>query len=84
MKNAEVESIKAQSRKLTVGQIVDLIISGELRKESGMDKRAFSNLIAIDRKTLRTYEDWAGIPNLSVVFNIAQTFNFKLPMKKAE
>lgn len=73
-----------QDRTMTVGQVIDLVITGKLRREVELGKESFAEFIGVDRKTVRSYEDFSAIPKLGIVFDIAQKFKIKIKMNKDE
>ncbi|HEY2452851.1 MAG TPA: helix-turn-helix transcriptional regulator [Scandinavium sp.] len=83
MVNDAVKRLQKEKRVLTLGQLVDDICSGNLRKECQLDKNAFAELVGTTRKTIREYEDWEKSPQMRMIFDIATTLGIKLVMPGA-
>ncbi|WP_249324601.1 helix-turn-helix domain-containing protein [Enterobacter mori] len=83
MFNDAVKKLQKEKRVLTLGQLVDAICSGDLRKECELDRNAFAELVGTTRKTIREYEAWEKSPQMRMIFNIAATLGIKLQMPGA-
>lgn len=80
MKTETVKKIISEKRTLTLGQVIEDICSGKLRKECQLDKHHFAVMAGTDRKTIRAYEALEYIPRMQTVINIAIALNIKISM----
>jgi len=69
--NEKIKAVMSEKRIYSIGQLVDLIISGDLRRELGLNKAAFSDLIGVNRLTLRSVEGLELTPSMRTVLNTA-------------
>ncbi|NUL35101.1 XRE family transcriptional regulator [Kosakonia sacchari] len=69
--NDEIKRVISEKRRYSVGQLADLIISGELRRELKLNKDTFSDFISINRSTLRRVEGLESMPSMRTVLNTA-------------
>lgn len=83
MINDAVKKLQKEKRVLTLGQLVDEICSGNLRKECQLDRNAFAELVGTTRKTIREYEAWEKSPQMRMIFGIATALGIKLVMPGA-
>lgn len=70
-----IESIRAQARRATCGQLSDMLSSGELRESLAMSKTKFAELLAIKRQTIMSYESGVSIPPISIVKKLSEILN---------
>lgn len=78
MSKEKLKLIIAEKRRLTVGQLTDLLISGDLRCELGMDKTEFAELVSVMRSTIRRIEGLEATPRLSLIFNTAAALRISI------
>ncbi|EAA1177358.1 XRE family transcriptional regulator [Salmonella enterica subsp. enterica serovar Braenderup] len=71
MKNETVKKVMAEKRRMTIGQLTDKLISGDLRRELGMDKTEFAELVDVMRSTIRRIEGLEATPRMRLIFNTA-------------
>ena len=83
MSDEALRKLQKEKRVLTLGQLVDAVCSGELRRECELDRHAFANLVGTTRKTIREYEAWEKMPQMRMIFNMASTLGIKLKMPGA-
>ncbi|BDN97333.1 TPA: helix-turn-helix domain-containing protein [Citrobacter braakii] len=76
MCNELIKQIQAEKRRLTIGQISDSLISGDLRRELLMSKEEFSSLIVVCRISLRRVEGFEITPNMRMILNTASALKF--------
>ena len=69
--NENVKQVMAEKRRMTIGQLTDLLISGNLRRELRMSKEDFSTLVGVMRATVRRAEGFEGTPSMRMVLNTA-------------
>ena len=69
--NENVKQVMAEKRRMTIGQLTDLLISGNLRRELRMSKEDFSTLVGVMRTTVRRVEGFEGTPSMRMVLNTA-------------
>lgn len=69
--NENVKQVMAEKRRMTIGQLTDLLISGNLRRELRMSKEDFSALLGVMRATVRRVEGFEGAPSMRMVLNTA-------------
>ena len=71
MLNENVKQVMAEKRRMTIGQLVDALVSGELRRELRLSKEDFSALVGIVRATVRRVEGFESTPSMRMVLNTA-------------
>lgn len=71
MSNETVKKVMAEKRRMTIGQLTDLLVSGALRRELGMDKTEFARLVSVMRSTIRRIEGLEATPRMGLIFNTA-------------
>ncbi|EAQ5903337.1 helix-turn-helix transcriptional regulator [Salmonella enterica] len=71
MKSEIVKTVMAEKRRMTIGQLTDKLISGDLRRELGMDKTEFAELVNVMRSTIRRIEGLEATPRMRLIFNTA-------------
>ncbi|CAM7702888.1 MULTISPECIES: helix-turn-helix domain-containing protein [Enterobacteriaceae] len=71
MSNETVKKVMAEKRRMTIGQLTDLLVSGALRRELGMDKTEFAGLVSVMRSTIRRIEGLEATPRIGLIFNTA-------------
>ncbi|MBZ0057131.1 MULTISPECIES: helix-turn-helix transcriptional regulator [unclassified Leclercia] len=71
--NENIKKVMAEKRRMTIGQLTDLLISGNLRRELRLSKTDFSELIDVTRATVRRVEGFEGTPSMRMVLNTAAT-----------
>lgn len=71
MSNETVKKVMAEKRRMTIGQLTDLLVSGALRRELGMDKTEFATLVSVMRSTIRRIEGLEATPRMGLIFNTA-------------
>lgn len=76
MDKEQVKAIQAEKRRLTIGQICDQLISGELRRELCMSKQELSEYLGVDRHTVGDVEGLEVVPSMKMVINTAAAFRF--------
>lgn len=83
MVNDAVKKLQKEKRVLTLGQLVDAICSGDLRKECQLDLTGFADVVGTTRKTIREYEQWEKSPQMRMIFGVATALGIKLLMPGA-
>lgn len=71
MLNENVKQVMAEKRRMTIGQLTDALVSGELRRELRLSKEDFSALVGIVRATVRRVEGFESTPSMRMVLNTA-------------
>ncbi len=71
MLNENVKQVMAEKRRMTIGQLIDSLISGNLRRELRLSKEDFSLLVGVMRQTVRRVEGFEVTPNMRMVLNTA-------------
>lgn len=71
MLNENVKQVMAEKRRMTIGQLVDALVSGNLRRELRLSKEDFSALVGIVRATVRRVEGFESTPSMRMVLNTA-------------
>lgn len=71
MLNENVKQVMAEKRRMTIGQLTDVLVSGELRRELRLSKEDFSALVGIVRATVRRVEGFESTPSMRMVLNTA-------------
>jgi len=71
MLNENVKQVMAEKRRMTIGQLTDALVSGELRRELRLSKEDFSALVGIVRATVRRVEVFESTPSMRMVLNTA-------------
>ncbi|EPN4102908.1 helix-turn-helix domain-containing protein [Enterobacter hormaechei] len=71
MLNENVKQVMAEKRRMTIGQLTDSLISGNLRRELRLSKEDFSSLVGVMRHTVRRVEGFEVTPNMRMVLNTA-------------
>ncbi|EOX2030258.1 helix-turn-helix domain-containing protein [Escherichia coli] len=71
MSNETIKKVMAEKRRMTIGQLTDLLVSGALRRELGMDKTEFAGLVSVMRSTIRRIEGLEATPRIGLIFNTA-------------
>ncbi|MCX9039572.1 XRE family transcriptional regulator [Citrobacter portucalensis] len=74
--NENIKKVMAEKRRMTIGQLTDLLISGNLRRELRMSKEDFSGLVGVMRHTVRRVEGFEVTPNMRMVLNTAAALRF--------
>lgn len=74
MCNEKVKQVMAEKRRMTLGQITDGLVSGELRREMKLSKEDFSRLVGVVRGTVRRVEGLEIMPSMKMVMNTAAAF----------
>ena len=86
--NDKIKTVINERRKYSVGELTDLLISGNLRREIGLGKDAFALFLCIDRASLRRIEGLETTPSMRTVLNTAAAlkigveFPVCMPVKK--
>lgn len=78
MSDEILKKIRAEKRRLTIGQLTDEIISGSLRRELCMDKTQFAALVGVLRSTIRRIEGLEATPRMGLIFNTAAALRMGL------
>lgn len=76
MSNETVKKVMAEKRRMTIGQLSDLLISGKLRRELRMSKEDFSALVGVVRATVRRVEGLEITPSMRMVLDTAAALRF--------
>lgn len=71
MLNENVKQVMAEKRRMTIGQLVDALVSGDLRRELCLSKEDFSTLVGVIRSTVRRVEGFEATPCMRMVLNTA-------------
>ena len=71
MVNENIKTVMAEKRRMTIGQLTDLLISGNLRRELRMSKEDFSTLVGVVRATVRRVEGLEITPSMRMVLDTA-------------
>lgn len=72
----QLKAIQAEKRRLTIGQICDQLISGQLRRELCMSKAEFSEYIGVRRHTVARIEGLESTPSMKTILNTSAVFRF--------
>lgn len=72
----QLKKIQSERRKMTIGEITDQLISGELRRALSASKEEFSGMIGIRRQALASYEGLETTPAMKTILNTASAFRF--------
>lgn len=78
MDTEQLKKIQSERRKLTIGEITDQLISGELRRSISASKEDFSGVIGIRRQALASYEGLETTPVMKTILNTATAFRFRV------
>lgn len=76
MVNENIKTVMAEKRRMTIGQLSDLLISGKLRRELRMSKEDFSALVGVVRATVRRVEGLEITPSMRMVLDTAAALHF--------
>lgn len=79
-----LKKVRAEKRRLTVGQLTDQLISGSLRRELHMDKTQFAGLVSVMRSTIRRIEGLEATPRMGLIFNTAAALRIGLDFPVVE
>ncbi|HGY5109405.1 XRE family transcriptional regulator [Citrobacter europaeus] len=71
MINENIKKMITEKRRMTIGQLTDLLISGNLRRELRLSKTDFSELIYATRPTIRRVEGLEIMPSMRMVLDTA-------------
>lgn len=69
--NDNIKQVMAEKRRMTIGQLTDLLISGALRRELCLSKEDFSKMVGVMRATVRRVEGFEGTPSMRMILNTA-------------
>lgn len=78
MSKEKLKQVIAEKRRMTIGQITDLLISGDLRRELEMDKTEFAELVSAMRATIRRIEGFESTPRMGLIFKTAATLRISI------